>query len=70
MSNFITNTKNPKTGEFEPAYWLDDYYGHHHYGVRFKDGTMVDTWKVELETNLEAHDATWDDFPKEPKLKE
>lgn len=50
MSNYKQLTKNPRTGEFEEAEWLDDYFGRHHYGVRFKDGTIYDTWKVELIT--------------------
>lgn len=38
MSNFIRRTKNPETGVFEDACWLDDYFGRHRYGVRFPDG--------------------------------
>lgn len=37
MSNYSRLTKNPKTGKFEMADWLDDYYGEHIYGVRFND---------------------------------
>jgi hypothetical protein len=40
MSNYIRRTKNPKTGKFEDAEWLDDYYGKHQYGVRFPDGQV------------------------------
>jgi len=28
-------TRNPMTGEFEDAVWLDDYFGRHRYGVSF-----------------------------------
>ncbi len=35
MSNYIRKTKNPITGQFERAEWLDDYFGKHRYGVRF-----------------------------------
>lgn len=35
MSDYLRKTKNPRTGEFEVAEWLDDYYGKHRYGVRF-----------------------------------
>ncbi len=35
MSNYIRKTKNPITGQFEQAEWLDDYFGKHRYGVRF-----------------------------------
>lgn len=35
MSNFCRKTKNPETGEYEYAFWLDDYFGYHKYGVVF-----------------------------------
>jgi hypothetical protein len=35
MSNFIKQTKNPMTGRWENAEWLDDHFGPHRYGVRF-----------------------------------
>lgn len=35
MSNFIRRTKNPETGKFQDAEWLDNYYGPRQYGVRF-----------------------------------
>ena len=50
MSNFTKTTKNPDTGEWEKAFWIDDYYGNHHYGVRFEDGTVVDPDLIKLET--------------------
>jgi len=28
-------TKHPDFGTWEMADWLDDYFGHHRYGVRF-----------------------------------
>lgn len=58
MSSFIRNTKNPETGKFEPAYWLDDYFGNHKYGVKFEDGTVYDPDKVDLETNNEPLNAS------------
>lgn len=51
MSTYAAMTKNPKTGEFEPAIWHDDFYGPHHYGVRFLDGSMYDPREITLETN-------------------
>jgi hypothetical protein len=35
MSNFIRRTRNPVSGEFEEAKWLDNHFGRHCYGVRF-----------------------------------
>jgi hypothetical protein len=40
MSNFTRVTKNPRTGEFEKADWLDSHFGPHHYGIRFPDGEV------------------------------
>lgn len=40
MNNFIKPTKRPDTGAWELAEWVDDYFGHHNYGVRFADGTV------------------------------
>lgn len=61
MSDFIRRTKNPKTGRFEEAEWLDNYYGPHQYGVRFPDGTVYPEtsqyWEFEDEpTELSADD--------------
>lgn len=36
MSSFMRRTKNPQTGEFEDAFWLDDYFGWRRYGVSFR----------------------------------
>lgn len=35
MSSYEKLTKNPKTGEYEIAQWMDDALGRHRYGVRF-----------------------------------
>lgn len=35
MSSYFKNTKHPKTGEWQTAMWLDDYFGPHRYGVLF-----------------------------------
>lgn len=50
MSTYMKMTLNPDTDKFELAVWHDDYYGKHHYGVEFPDGTIVDPREVELET--------------------
>lgn len=38
MSNYFCQAINPRTGKEETAEMLDDYYGRHRYGVRFRDG--------------------------------
>jgi hypothetical protein len=40
MSSFCRRTKNPVTGEYEEAFWIDDYFGRHRYGVRFPSGVV------------------------------
>jgi hypothetical protein len=35
MSSFVRRTRHPRTGEFEDADWLDNYFGGHAYGVSF-----------------------------------
>lgn len=49
MSNYMKVTRNPATKAFETAYWMDDYFGKHRYGVRFDDGGvyMEDTFTDE-----------------------
>jgi hypothetical protein len=41
MSNFLRRTRHPKTGQFETAEWLDNYYANRVYGVRFPDSPTV-----------------------------
>ena len=48
MSNFQQIAKHPETGEMHTADWLDDYFGHRRYGVRFPDG------KVFMEAEIES----------------
>jgi len=43
MSNFRKLTRHPKTDKLEVAEWLDDYFGHYHYGVRFPSDRIVYT---------------------------
>lgn len=42
MSSYQRETKHPITGKWEVAWWLDDYFGSHHYGVKFSDGEVFD----------------------------
>jgi hypothetical protein len=39
MSSYIKKVKNPKTGKMVKAFFIDDFYGSHRYGIGFrKDG--------------------------------
>lgn len=52
MSNFFQLTKHPKTGLFVLAEWLDDYFGHHCFGVRFPDGQVFSETDIDgIEVN-------------------
>jgi len=64
MSCFKRNTKHPKTGKWERTDWLDNYFGEHHYGVKFSDGMVYDPEKIELETSQKIKLDKFDDvFP-------
>lgn len=41
MSSYTKLTKHPLTGSVEEAYWLDDYFGSHEYGVHFPSDDKV-----------------------------
>lgn len=49
MSNFQAPAINPATGKEEQAEFLDDYYGHHQYAVRFADGGIYPASQVNRE---------------------
>lgn len=54
MSSFKRITRHPVTGLLKIAWWIDDYFGNHHYGVKFEDDP-----KVYREEELkENHDKT------------
>ena len=39
MSTYVSKAVNPKTNKIQEAWFIDDYFGHHWYGVAFrKDG--------------------------------
>ena len=42
MSSHLRTTKNPMTGQFERAEWLDSYFGGRVFGVRFSTGQVLD----------------------------
>ena len=50
MSSYLRVTRNPKTNKFETAAWVDDHFGPHKYGVKFKDSDFINPDEVELET--------------------
>ena len=57
MSNFERLTEHPETGEMKSASWLDDYFGKHKYGVKFKGEdkiykeSEIQAYRVELSNN-------------------
>jgi hypothetical protein len=61
VSNFIRRTKNPATGKFENATWLDNHFGGHRYGVRFPSDGMIYNAELQGDWEFEDHDATPDD---------
>lgn len=54
MSSYLKTTKNPETGKFEIAAWLDDYFGRHRYGVKLSNGSVYSAENNNLETK-EGH---------------
>jgi len=63
MSSYNKETKNPKTGEWEAAYWEDNHFGLHAYGVSFPSDprNFIDPLKVSLETRESV-------LPEKPKV--
>jgi hypothetical protein len=57
MSSYIRRTKNPRTGEFEDAEWIDDHFGRHQYGVSLSSSGQIygtnDSRKWEFEDEAE-----------------
>ena len=49
MSNFIAKAKHPATGKLQDAFFVDDYYGSHIYGVGFRK----DDIKLEITDSFE-----------------
>lgn len=50
MSSYYRKTKNPRTGKYEMASWLDNYFGARRYGVKFEDGTVYNPEEVKMKT--------------------
>ena len=53
MSSYQALTFHPETGIAETAFWLDDYFGHYVYGVKFADGQI---FNVEETNIIKAND--------------
>lgn len=49
MSSYQAKAVNPKTGELEDAMFLDDYFGKHKYGVKFRDGGVYPEKEITTE---------------------
>ena len=56
MSNYLSSAINPKTGKLEECAMLDDFYGHHNYGVLFLDDGIYDA------SDIKFNDSCWDEF--------
>lgn len=54
MSSYQRLTAHPETGKAEKAEWLDDYFGHYNYGVRFPSDGKV----------FRADEYDWQENPK------
>lgn len=46
----MKRTRHPLTGEWDDAEWMDNYFGHHEYGVRFPSGEVFNPREHEIET--------------------
>jgi hypothetical protein len=59
MSSYQQITRHPQTGKYEVAFWIDDYFAHHAYGVKFEsDGKVYPVEQVSkgMIHNLWAND--------------
>ena len=56
MSSYIAQTKHPETGEMQEAYWMDDFFGKHRYGVKFPDGKVFPGWEIEPKQEASVRD--------------
>lgn len=64
MSCYSRVTKNPSTGNFELADWVDDKFGRHQYGVYFPS---TRTWYRDSDQRWEFDDTAPDAPPSRPK---
>lgn len=69
MSSFLKWTQHPDTMHWHHAYWIDNHFGAHQYGVRFNDGKIFDPLRYDMKTvddksrlNDEIIDSTRDQY--------
>lgn len=48
MSNYLATAINPKNGEPETVWMLDDHFGRHNYGVQFPNGEIYPDTEVKI----------------------
>lgn len=48
MSDYFARAVHPERGTHEFVHMMDDYFGHHIYGVRFGDGEIFYTTEIEF----------------------
>lgn len=53
MSSYTKITRHPQTGAWEKAFWIDDYFGSHVYGVRFKSDNKVYSTDIVNKKNIQ-----------------
>lgn len=53
MSSYFDKAYHPQTGKLQDAFFLDNYFGHRRYGVKFADGSV---WRSE-EVRVPSRDA-------------
>lgn len=75
MSSFFKITKHPITNNWEAAFWIDDYYGLHKYGVKFLDGSVFNPEETKLKTKKNKKAKIWPEYkllfdPKPQRVKE
>lgn len=62
MSSFLRWTQHPDTMHWHHAYWMDDHFGNHRYGVRFNDDTIFDPEQVTMRTIIDESDIPSDEI--------
>lgn len=51
MSTYRRLTLHPLFRTYQPAWWIDDFFSHYHYGVKFDGEPFVwDPWRIKIKT--------------------
>lgn len=53
MSSYNTQARRKGDTLWEEVYMMDDYFSHHVYGVKFKNGDILRVEEVEFKSNME-----------------